>query len=281
MSKEKNVNLENKSVIEPNSKPHIINRIISGLIDACIVFLTFTILYGIFLNTPISNTSLAYRDEMIVIQDSYLYSTGMGYKEYDFKDNEDYASYRIYKDDQDKEYVIVGISAPSDDASQSEWNIYNEKFVEYNTKLNNDASYASAKGLYTASNFALISLDALIVEGIFFLAIPLIDKKRRTIGKMIAKTQLFSTKHQGRVRWHQVVGSFAWKLIVESLIPFVFLNQATVFATSFINLIFAMSNRDNKTFHDLVSRTKVITVESYKPMFCDSITNENGKNGTK
>lgn len=281
MSKIKTKINEKEVIIEPNSKPHIINRIISGLIDACIVFISFTILYTIFLNTPISSQSLAYRDEMIVVQDSILYSTGMGYKEYEFKENENYSSYRVYQDEEGKEYVIVGISAPSDDAPQSEWDVYNEKFVAYNDKLNNDAAYASAKGLYTASNFGLIALDALIVEGIFYLAIPLIDKRRRTIGKMIAKTQLYSTKHQGKVRWHQVVGSFSWRLIVESLIPFVFLNQATIFATSFITLIFAISNIDNKALHDLVSRTKVITVESYTPLFCDSITNKNEENSAK
>ena len=247
--------------IEPNSKPHIINRIISGLIDACIVFMVFTGIYMIFLNTPISDSLYRYDDEKTVIYDSLLYSTGMGVKNYEFEED---TTYRIYTDDDGKEFVIEGIASPSEDATQEEWDVYTAKYIDFHDKLEKDASYATAETNYKLVNFGLIALDALIVESIFYLAIPLIDKKRRTIGKMIAKTQLYSAKHKDNPKWYQMVGRFVWILLFESLIPYVFLSQATFVATAFITFVFVICNRDNKAFHDLVSGTMVITTESFE-----------------
>ena len=251
-------NKDNNSIVEPNTKPHILNRIISALIDACIVFICFFGFYSLLISTSLADKMNAYQDEMTVIQDSLLYSTGMGVKKYDFKDKEEYKNYRVYLDENNIEYVIVGIDSPSIDSSVEEQNEYLNKYKIFQEKLDNDAAYSAAKTFYILNNFGIVSLSAFTVEGVFFLIIPLIDQKRRTIGKIIAKTELIHSKKFGKVKWYQVVGSFSWKLIVESLIPFVFLNQATFAATAFIQLTFVIINKDNQALHDLISRTKVV-----------------------
>ena len=249
-----------------NLKPHIINRILSAIIDACLVFMVFFGFYVLFLNTGISESYHSYDDEMTVIYDSTLFETGMGYKEYDFESNETYSKYRVYTDEEGKEYVIAGIAAPSDDAPQSEWDVYNNKYLAFNEKIKNNAAYSTAQTNMLVAEFGLVSLSALISESILLLGVPLIDKKRRTIGKIASKIQPYSTKHQGHVKWHQVLGSFLFKLIVESLIPFVFLKHTTAFALAFIEFVFMISNKDHRTLHDLVSRTKIVTSESFKPL---------------
>ena len=249
-----------------NEKPHIINRIVSGIIDACLIFMLFFGCYILFLNTSIGESYHRYEDEMTVIYDSTLYQTGMGYKEYEFEDNENYKNYRVYTDENKQEYVIVGISAPSENAPQSEWDVYNQKYLDFDKKIKNDASYSTAQTNKLLVEFGLVSLSAFISETVFLLGVPLIDKKRRTIGKIATKTQLYSIKHNGTPKWHQILGSYIFKLLVESIIPFVFLKHTTAFALMFIEFVFAICNKDNRTFHELVSRTRVVTSESFTPL---------------
>ena len=249
-----------------NEKPHIINRIVSGIIDACLIFMLFFGCYILFLNTPIGDSYHRYEDEMTVIYDSTLYQTGMGYKEYNYKDNKDYQNYRVYIDQDGNEYVIVGITTPSDDAPQSEWDIYNQKYLDFDKKIKNDASYSTAQTNKLLVEFGLVSLSAFISETVLLFIVPLIDKKRRTIGKIATKTQLYSLKHQGKPKWHQILRMYLFKLIVESIIPFVFLKHTTAFAFIFIEFVFAICNKDNRTFHELVSGIRVVTSDSFAPL---------------
>jgi hypothetical protein len=198
-----------------------------------------------------------YYDEMTVIQDSYLYNYGLGQKEYDIN-KEEYSSYRVYKDKEGKEYVIVGIEAPSSSDPQEVQDQYIANYNKYHEALEKDASYANASTFSNLNNYGFVCLSALISEGIFFLAIPLIDKNNRTIGKIFAKSKLISTRTLSKPKWHQILGSFSWKLIVESLIPFVFLNQITFVTTAIIQFTFVIINTDNRALHDLVSCTKVV-----------------------
>lgn len=240
-----------------NEKPHILNRIISALIDACIVFLAFTGLYTLIINTSMADGMHKYYDEMTVIQDSYLFSVGLGEKDYDIH-KEEYSSYRVYLDDQGKEFVIIGIEPPNSSSTKEEQDDYIKKYDEYMKLVKNDASYQNASTFSKLHNFGFVSLSAFIVEGIFYLGVPLIDKKRRTIGKIFAKSKLISTKDLKTPKWHQILGSFSWKLIVESLIPFVFMNQVTFLVMATIQFIFIIINKDNRALHDLVSSTKVV-----------------------
>lgn len=242
-------------------KPHILNRIIGAVIDACLVFMVFFGFYILFMNTSISDSYHEYSDEVTVIYDSTLYETGMGYKKFDFKDNEIYGSYRVYEESDGTEFIIVNIPSPKEDAPTEEWDAYTAKYLEFTSKIENNAAYSAAKTNMLLTEFGLVSLSAFISEGILLLAIPLIDKKRRTLGKIFAKTELYSTKHLGVAKWHQVVGSFLFKLIVESIIPFIFLKHTTAFAIAFIELVFMLCNRENRSFHELVSRTKVVINE--------------------
>ena len=259
--------IENKRIRKiENEKPHILNRIVSGIIDACLIFMLFFGCYILFLNTSIGESYHRYEDEMVVIYDSTLYQTGMGYKEYTFEGKEEYKSYRIYTEQDGRNYVIVGIQPPSDDAPQVEWDVYNQKYLDFDKKIKNDASYSTAQTNKLLVEFGLVSLSAFISETVLLLGVPLIDKKRRTIGKIATKTQLYSLKHNGIPKWHQILGSYVFKLLIESIIPFVFLKHTTAFAFMFIEFVFAISNKDNRTFHELVSRTRVVTSESFTPL---------------
>ena len=240
-----------------NEKPHILNRIISALIDACIVFLAFTGIYSLIINTPMADTMYKYYDEMTVIQDSYLYNYGLGVKDYDIS-KEEYSSYRVYKDEDGKEYVITGIDVPTDSDPQEVRDEYVANYNKYHEAIEKDASYANASTFSKLHNYGFVCLSALISEGIFYLAIPLIDKKSRTIGKMFAKSKVVSTRTYKRPKWYQILGSFSWKLIVESLVPFVFLNEVTFFATAIVQFTFMIINTDNRALHDLVSQTMVV-----------------------
>ena len=143
-------NQDQNKIKNPNEKPHIINRIISGLIDASIVFMVFTGLYFIFMSTPISNPMMNYYDEMRVIQDSTIYNTGLGYKNYDFDTG---TSQRIYYDDLGKEYIITINPVPGEGATEAEIQAYMDSYNSYNEEMKNNAAYNLAETYYKLKNF--------------------------------------------------------------------------------------------------------------------------------
>ena len=195
--------MENKiiDVRETNVKPNFIKRIVGGIIDACIVFMVFTGMYILFMNTSMSEKMMNSYDEMIVIQDSYKISSGFGVKEYDFNEE---TSYRIYTDDQGEEFIVKQITL-KENASQNEIDLYYNLYNSYQEKLNKDSAYSIAELNYKLGNFGLVSLSAFIAEAVFYFAIPMIDKKGRTLGKFFTKTMLYSFQKTAQLKFLQLV----------------------------------------------------------------------------
>ena len=100
---------------------------------------------------------------------------------------------------------------------------------------------------------------------IFLLGIPLLLKRRQTLGKLAAGTMVINSHYQVEAKWYQMVGRFFFILIVESLIPCFFLSSVvwTPIVVSIVLFLVTLTNKDRRTLHDFVCRTKVIDKRTF------------------
>lgn len=253
--------------LAPNSKPFFLMRLIEGLIDACILLLAIVGLNQLFMLTPIGGAINNYVHEMYLIEDDYKLKTLVegsvetyGHKLYD--NEEDYdkytSAYIVYDaDETGHKYVIINNEE-----------ISSEVVSAYKKAINADKTYKNLNFDYLLVSYGMTMLSGFIAEGIFLLAIPLLNKRRMTIGKWAAGHQLIDVKLATPPRWYQMVGRFAFQFVVESAIPFLFINNMILhflIAPTFL-FTFVLFNKNGRTLHDLVSRTMVIDKRTYLPI---------------
>ena len=256
--------MEDKNVnnIEPNKKPHLLNRIISGVIDICLVFMSFYFLYSAFLKSSISEPMFKYVNILIEVQDEAKVESGYGYKVYEYESD---TTNQIYTEEDGRTYIVKTIEL-SENYTEEEKNEYLKYYTAYKDILSKSKKYSANMFNYKFVNFGIVALTALVTEGFFFLVIPLIDKRGRTIGKMFCKTQVFSLRFENHPKWYHKLGRFFWILICETLIPFIIFNQSVIYLVPIFALVICLMNRENRALVDFVTKTKIIEIRSFKPL---------------
>ena len=181
---------ENKMVY--NTKPRFLARILSPIVD---IFLLFLLSFGVFqleMSTPISHEYHRLREEVVTIIDTTKLETNYGYKLYD--DDEKYnafvaQSYQTYKVEDTEDpyynhsYVVVNNSEISKEVNTA-----------YQDSLKNNSTYQARYLTYKATRYGLTMLAAGSSELVLFLLIPLMNKRRATLGRFVAITSLIHTK---------------------------------------------------------------------------------------
>lgn len=251
---------------EYNKKPFWTARIAGGLIDLCLLFLSVLGLNQLFLMTPIGAKLQYYTNEMVLIQDEYKLKTLVegsdetyGHKVYE---NEDaYPTYKGYlvhdPDETEYCYIVVNNSTISTEVSNA-----------YNKAIKADKTYNNYMFDYRLITYGVTMLSGFIAEAVFLLTIPLVNKRRATIGKFAAGTQVVDSKYQTPARWFQIVGRFAWQFIIESALIYLFLNSMIlmVLITPVALFLITLLNKKGKTLHDFISRTMVIDKKTFLPI---------------
>ena len=253
---------ENKAY---NSKPRFLARFLSALVD---IFLLFLLSFGVFqleMSTPISHEYHRLREEVVTIIDTTKLETDYGYKLYD--DDEKYASYvnasyQAYMEDNAEDshfnhnYVVLNKESISDEVKNA-----------YEAALKNNGTYQSRYLSYKATYYGLLMLAAGSSELVLFLIIPLVNKRRATIGRFVAITSLISSK-EVKAKWWQVLVRFLFILVVETALPLFYLSEiVALLIVSTINLIIVLiSQKSYRTLRDYVSFTKIIDKNSFKPI---------------
>ena len=107
--------------------------------------------------------------------------------------------------------------------------------------------------------------------GIFLLMVPLLNKRRATLGKLFAGTQLINSKYYVPAKWYQVLGRFFFQFIVEGALPYLFLSGFTIILPillipGVLFIITLIDRKNGRTLHDFVSVTKVIDKRTYIPL---------------
>ena len=250
--------------IEPNKPAHWMLRISAGLIDLCILFLSIIGLRALIVSSPMGTHQRNVYNRIIEIQDNYKLEPLVkgsdetyGYISYEGEEDYDSSKHHVYHDDElDINYVILDHDKLSDEIKTA-----------YADALSADKEYQNKTFDYRLIDFGFVCLSGFIVEGVFLFAIPLFNKNRATLGKMAAGLQVINSKYQVRARWYQMMGRWLFTLIIEGILPYLFLSGSlTAVIMPVFLFIISLCNKERKTLHDFVSRTRVIEKRTFLPL---------------
>ena len=132
-------------------------------------------------------------------------------------------------------------------------NLSNEERQEY---LNDERVIEVTNKLYEEQKILLktliarISLSILAGALITYIFIPLILKRGRTIGKLIAKLAL--VKNEMYAKWYEVILRYLLSIVFNIYLAIISLGIIPL-----INLLIAINNKDNKAIYDLMINTTI------------------------
>ena len=255
--------------VEPNRKAHWSMRIAAGLIDLGLMFLATLGLYQLILISPIANGLNATKADVVEVVDMYKITPVLagsdetiGYKVYEDEsafDDPKYKDYQIYPRNHlaDKYYKVIEFESSTDELKAA-----------FDKAVKNDEKYKALIFNYQLIDYGLVMLAGGVSELVFMLVIPLTNKRRASIGKLLAGTQVINSKYLVPAKWYQMVGRFIWQLIFESAIPYLFLSSSiwTMLVVPPVLFIITFTNKDGRTLHDFIARTKVIDKRTFKQL---------------
>ena len=256
---------ETGRAVEPNKAAHWSMRIAGAVIDICILFLALMGFRYLFMMTPMGDSLNHYNNEALKISDTYKLQPlvegsdeTFGFKLFEGEEKYDtYVKngYLVYQEEDTlKNYVVVPNENPSTEIQSA-----------FKAKVNADENFKNYTFNARLIEFGIVALSGTCAEVIFLLGIPLISKRRQTLGKMAAGTMVINSHYQVEAKWYQMVGRFFFVLIFESLIPCFFLSSViwTPIVVSIVLFLVTLTNKDRKTLHDFVCRTKVIDKRTF------------------
>lgn len=251
--------VNNGEPIIQNVKPHFMQRLGGGLIDVCLIFLCHWLCFFICMNTPISNTFKQYQNQIMEIQDMTKIETGYGEKIIITPENvDDYEGYLKYTDEEEQTYVVVNITEPTQ-----------EIYDTYVQTLKDNSTYGNLTFDKDLINYGINVLCGTVTLGIFLLSVPLLNKRRATIGQLFSEEQLFAVRYQSRARWYQVLFRFLIIFIIDGCLPFLFFGLYTFFIVPVIFLIISCLSKSGRTLHNLITGTKLIDKKTFVPLVID------------
>lgn len=251
-------------ILPPNSKPMWFMRVAAGLIDLLLLFLAAFGLVQVFQNSAMNKPLKEYENNIMLIQEEY--------KLVSLNDNGDTYGYKCYSDEpayeenlknhivhNDKEvgkqYIILDYEDLTDELKKT-----------YVSKVKADDRYKDYSFYYRLIDSGYTCLAGFISCSVFLLAVPLINKRRATVGKLLAGTMLINSKYESEAKWYQIVGRFFFQYFVEGVIPFLFLTNGFLVAlvVPIILFVITLVNKNRRTLHDFATRTRVIDARTFK-----------------
>ena len=257
--KKKNAPIE----LEPNSKPFWTMRLAGGLIDICLAFLAAIGFYALILITPMSEPLNFNKTQARIIQDNYKVTELVegsdetyGHKVYeDDPEYGKYTTYVVHEEEDGTKYVVVNNDTISD-----------EVIAAYKKALKEDKIYQSYVFNAEFIDYGYTMLASFVSSAIFYIVIPLVNKRRATVGMLLAGTQLIHSKYYVRSRWYQVVGRYIFQFLVLLAGPYLFLGGWAIFIMPLASFITTLFTKSGRSLHDVISFTKVIDKRTFKKL---------------
>lgn len=241
---------------DENKPLSFMQRVAYTIIDFGTCALLFFGLYQLALHTPISNNLHKANNEMIEIQIEIGENTGYFVKTY--LGEGETTNYQTYSDDDGTYYYT-----PQKDLEKT-----------YLTALKENKTYQDLKLNYTVNSFA-IALGSLFISEINFLFIvPMINKRRATLGILFANGMMISKKYVSKARWYQLLGRFAWIFIIDTSLLYFAAGEVILFIIPVVTLIVSFTNKDRRTVHDLITGVKVIDKATFVPLVDHDVVDE-------
>ena len=130
-------------------------------------------------------------------------------------------------------------------------------------RLSGNEAYSDELFAANLHGYLLKALSAGIGEAVLFLIIPLCNKTRGTIGRLLTDIAVFDESRQSYARWYQIAGRFAFIFVFESMTLYLWTGILTFLLVPVLRLITVMLNRKDKTLCDYMTFTMLIEKLSY------------------
>lgn len=134
------------------------------------------------------------------------------------------------------------------------------KFSEWSEKDQTD--YKDYRFYYTLNQGAYLMGSAAISELVFYFVIPLTNKRRASVGMLLAGEDLMAMKYYGSPKWYHLLGRYSVIFFLGTLLPYLAISEMTVFVVPALVMTFALINsKTNRTIHDLLTGTIIVMNE--------------------
>ena len=259
--------VEENRPLEPNKKPHFMMRIAGGVIDVCLFFLAVFGLSKLFTVTPLTDSYKNYANQITMVADSYKLTPLVegseetySYKLYESEENySDNTKNKIIYFDEEKQshYVVVDNQNISDEVKKAT-----------DSAITSDKNYKNLSFDYRLVEYGLMMLAGFIAGSILLLLVPLLNKRRATLGKLAAGTMLINSKYETRARWYQIVGRFAFQYLIEWAALYLLISSMLLYFLIVPAALYLISlfSKKGRAIHDFVSRTMVIDAKTFLPL---------------
>ena len=233
-----------------NAPLSFMQRLAYTIIDFGLMLLTAFGLYQICLHTPISRNLHNAQNEMNEIQIQAGESTGFFIKTY-LEEGQD-TNYTKYEDEGGVYYYT-----PSDDK---------DKKTAYYAALDANDTYKDLKFNYTVNVFAITLSCILVSETIFMFVVPLTNKRRATLGILLAGGQVISKKTINRAHWYQMLGRLGFVFILYTCVLYFIGSETLLLIIPLVTLLLTFTNKERRSLHDIVTGVKIIDKSTFVPL---------------
>ena len=231
-----------------NKPLSFLQRVAYTIIDFGTCLMLFFGLYQLAIHTPIASNMNKALAEMTEIQIETGVSTGYFVKTY-------------LEDGQTTNYTKY-----SDEGGIYYYNPQAELQKDYLNALNANKTYTDLRFNYQVNVYAIGFVSLFIAEAVFLLVVPLVNKRRATLGILFAGGMMLSRKYISKARWYQVLGRFAFIYLIETAILYFFAGEVFLLIVPVVTLIITLTNKERRSLHDLVTGVKIIDKNSFVPL---------------
>lgn len=201
-------------------------RLYAWIIDTFLLFVFVFFIDGL-ISTPIMENTTNINE----VLDSYIINSN----EYNKLQDE----YEIYIYEGENRVLNENLT----DEERKEY-LNDERVIEVTNKL-----YEEQK-ILLKTLIVRISLSILVGSLITYVIIPLLIKRGRTIGKLIAKLAL--VKNETYAKWYEVILRYLLSIVFNIYLAIISLGIVPL-----INLLIAINNKDNKAIYDIFLNTTI------------------------
>ncbi len=140
---------------------------------------------------------------------------------------------------------------------------------------------------YTTFNCMAFSILIIVIisSSVFYIAIPLIDKRHRTLGYMIGKLIPVNSKEMGPVYWDRILLRNAIFVVFTFISPITLYFWANAITFSFIpffvNSAVLLFTRSNSGIHDFAGRVNIVNQSLSNPFENLKAITEQGENNNE
>ena len=240
---------------EYNQKPRFISFMIAGLIDIFLIFLASFGIYQIELNTPISSQLNTTNALMAEIERDYWLEYDVAVKSYEFDESER-STKVVYSDDQG-EYILVR----KEDATQ-------DRINEAINAVKANQDYQSLQFNYKLVNYGLKMIAAGSSEFLLVFLVPLLSRKRYTIGRLAGGVVLIRRKRQDKASVWNLLARFFWVLLIDTALPALVISEIIIFLIVAAGrlIVRGIDREHNRCILDLITGAICVSKETYRPI---------------